>query len=103
MADRLREYIDSRLTENIGLEAIVEMAGLSVFHFVRVFRQSLGMPPDRYLLHRRIERAENPLQETDLPLSEIAFSSGFPDQCHFSRHFRRLTGMTPGTARWNRQ
>jgi AraC family transcriptional regulator len=68
MTDRPREYIDSGLTENIGLEAMAEMADLSVFHFVRAFRQSLGMPPHQYLLHRRIEPAENLLQETDLSL-----------------------------------
>jgi AraC-like DNA-binding protein len=79
------------------------MAGLSVFHFARAFRQSFGMPPHSYLLRRRIERADRLLEQTELSLSEIALSTGFSDQSHFAKHFRRLTGMTPSTARWNRR
>jgi AraC-like DNA-binding protein/PAS domain-containing protein len=100
VARRIREYIDARTNENIPLEAMAELAGLSVFHFARAFRQSFGLPPHSYLLHRRIARAHRLLQQTELPVSEIALSTGFSDQSHFARHFRRLTGMAPGQARW---
>jgi AraC-like DNA-binding protein len=103
VAYRMREYIDGRLSENISLEAMAELAGLSMFHFARAFRQSFGMPPHAYLLHRRIVRAQRLLQQTELSVSEIALSTGFSDQSHFARHFRRLTGMAPGKARWNRR
>jgi AraC-like DNA-binding protein/PAS domain-containing protein len=100
---RIREYIDARTNENIPLEAMAELAGLSVFHFARAFRRSFGLPPHSYLLHRRIARAHSLLQQTDIPVSEIALSTGFSDQSHFARHFRRLTGMAPGQARWNQR
>jgi AraC-like DNA-binding protein len=59
------------------------------------------MPPHNYLLSRRLEQAERLLRETQLPLSEIAAATGFSDQSHLARHFRRRTGMSPGLARWN--
>lgn len=103
LAHRISEYIDSRLSENISLDAMAETAGLSVFHFARAFRQTFGTPPHSYLLHRRIEWAQRLVQQTELSLSEIALSTGFSDQSHFARHFRRLTGMTPGAARWKQR
>lgn len=103
LAHRMREYIDSRLSENISLDSMAEIAGLSVFYFARAFRQTFGMPPHSYLLRQRIERALRLVQQTELSLSEIALSTGFSDQSHFARHFRRLTGMTPGAARWKQR
>ena len=79
------------------------MAGLSVNHFARAFRQSTGLAPHAYLVQRRIERAERLLSRTDLPLSEIALAVGFADHSHFARHFRRLTGATPSVARWQQR
>jgi transcriptional regulator of acetoin/glycerol metabolism len=103
VARRIREYIDARANENITLEAMAELAGLSVFHFARAFRKSFGLPPHSYLLHRRLARAHRLLQQTELPVSEIALSMGFSDQSHFAKHFRRLTGMAPGQARRNQR
>jgi len=103
LVQRLREYIELRLGESISLNEMAESAGLSVFHFTRAFGQSFGMPPHRYLLHRRISQAQRLLRETDLSLSEIALSTGFSDQSHFARHFRRVTGLTPTAARWKRR
>ena len=99
----LREYIELRLAENIGLNEMAERAGLSVFHFTRAFAHSFGMPPHRYLLHRRISHAQRLLRETDLSLSQIALSTGFSDQSHLARHFRRVTGLTPSAARAKRR
>lgn len=97
--NRIREYNDSHLHERIALETLAEIAQLSVYHFARAFRESVGMPPHAYIVRRRIERAQRLLRSTDLSLSEIALKVGFTDQSHFSRHFRRLTGMSPGLAR----
>ena len=99
---RICEYIDSHLQENIALDVLAEMAGMSVHHFARAFRQSVGMPPHGYVVHRRVERAQQLLGATDLPLSEIALVTGFSDQSHFARHFRRLTGISPSVARRER-
>lgn len=97
---RVREYIDAHLDENIGLEVLAGLAGLSVHHFARAFRRSVGAPPHGYVLRRRIERACEMLKRTDQPLSEIALAVGFSDHSHFARHFRRHVGVSPSTARW---
>ena len=96
---RIFEYINSNLDQNISLEALAEIAGLSTHHFARAFKQSVGLPPHCYVLQRRIEHAQHMLRNTDLPLSEIALSAGFSDQSHLARHFRRMTGMSPGLVR----
>jgi AraC-like DNA-binding protein len=100
LTQRICEYVESHLDQKIGLEALAAMAGLSTHHFARAFHQSVGMPPHSYLLSRRLDRAERMLRETELPLSEIAASTGFSDQSHLARHFRRRTGMSPRLARW---
>jgi AraC-like DNA-binding protein len=100
---RICEYINSNLDQNISLEALAEMAGLSIHHFARAFKQSVGMPPHCYVLQRRIEHAQHMLRNTEHPLSEIALSAGFSDQSHLARHFRRMTGMSPSAVRWNQR
>jgi AraC-like DNA-binding protein len=97
------EYIDSHLDEKISLDALAAMAGLSVHHFARAFRQTVGVPPYSYLLQRRVETAQHMLHDTKLPLSEIALAVGFSDHSHLARHFRRLTGMPPSAARWRQR
>jgi AraC-like DNA-binding protein len=97
---RICEYINFNLDQNISLEALAEMAGLSTHHFARAFKQTVGMPPHGYVLQRRIEHAQQMLRNTDLPMSEIALSAGFSDQSHLARHFRRITGMSPSVVRW---
>jgi AraC-like DNA-binding protein len=96
---RICEYINSNLDQNIRLEALAEIAGLSTHHFARAFKQTVGMPPHGYVLQRRIERAQHMLVSTQLPLSEIALSAGFSDQSHLARHFRRMTGLSPSLVR----
>jgi AraC-like DNA-binding protein len=100
---RICEYINFNLGQNISLEALAEMAGLSIHHFARAFKQTVGMPPHGYVLQRRIEHARQMLRNTDLPMSEIALSAGFSDQSHLARHFRRITGMSPSVVRWEQR
>jgi len=99
MRHRVCDFIESHISEKISLDALSTMAGLSPHHFARAFQQSLGMPPHRYLLRRRLEHVEQMLRDTRLPLSHIALAVGFSDQSHLNRHFRRLTGMSPSLAR----
>jgi AraC-like DNA-binding protein len=100
---RIREYIDGHLEENIELETLADTAGLSKWHFARAFKQSVGMPPHFYLIQRRLERAQKLLAETDLSLAQIALKSGFSDQSHFSRRFRMFLGVTPRSFRWSKR
>jgi len=96
---RIFEYIASNLDQPIRLETLAEMAGFSVQHFSRTFKESVGMSPHRYILQCRIERAQHMLRNTQRPLSEIAQLAGFFDQSHLSKHFRRMTGMSPSAIR----
>ena len=98
---RVREYIDSHLGENVRIETLATLVGLSAYHFARAFKQSIGVPPHEFILRQRLERAGQMLHGTELPLSEIAVAVGFSDQSHFARHFRRQTGITPSAARWS--
>jgi AraC-like DNA-binding protein len=100
VTQRICEYMESHLDQKISLDVLASMAGLSTHHFARAFHQTVGMPPHSYLLSRRLERAERMLHETRLPLAEIAAVTGFSDQSHLARHFRRRTGMPPSMARW---
>jgi transcriptional regulator GlxA family with amidase domain len=92
---RVREYVQVHLNESIDLSMLAAVAGLSMHHFAREFKQSAGVTPHHYLIQRRIERAQQILAQTDLSLAEIAYTVGFSDQGHLARHFRALLGTTP--------
>lgn len=96
---RLNEYVDTYLDESVDLEALARVAGLSIFHFARAFKQTAGITPHRYLTQKRVQRAQRMLAYSDLSLSQIAFATGFSDQSHLARHFRRLVGSSPGEYR----
>ena len=98
---RVREYVEVHLGENIDLSMLAGVAGLSVHHFARQFKQSAGVTPHVYLTQKRVERAQEMLVQTDLPLAEIAFAVGFFDQGHLARHFRHRLGTTPREFRWS--
>jgi AraC-like DNA-binding protein len=100
---RVRDYIEAHIEDNIELDALAAAAGLSVFHFARAFKQSTGMTPHSYLLQRRIKRAQDLLTGTDLPVARIAFATGFADQSHLARHFRAQLGVSPGAFRWSKR
>jgi AraC-like DNA-binding protein len=100
---RVREYVEVHLGENIDLLMLAGVAGLSVHHFARQFKQSAGVTPHVYLTQKRVERAQEMLVQTDLPLAEIAFAVGFFDQGHLARHFRHMLGTTPREFRWSQR
>jgi len=98
---RVCDYIEGHLDEKIRLDGLAALARLSTDHFARAFHQSVGVPPHTYLLRRRLEQVEHMLRETRAPLSEIALATGFSDQSHLARHFRRWAGVSPRQARWS--
>jgi AraC-like DNA-binding protein len=79
------------------------VAGLSVYHFAREFKRTVGVAPHSYVTRRRVEKAQEMLARTDLPLSDVALASGFFDQSHLSRHFREFAGVTPAEYRWSQR
>ena len=100
---RVREYVETHLSESMDLAELAAIAGLSVYHFARAFKQSAGVTPHHHLVRRRVERAQEMLARSDLPLSEVALATGFADQSHLARHFRQLVGLTPGQFRWSQR
>lgn len=83
-----------------SLQALAELAGLSVAEFARCFRAATGETPHAFLTRRRIEQAQAMLRsQPSLPLADLAVALGFADQAHFSRRFRQVTGTTPARFR----
>jgi AraC-like DNA-binding protein len=99
---RAREYIEAHYAENISLEQLADVAYLSPFHLVRVFHDEIGLPPHAYLTQVRIRRAKG-LLARNYPLTEVAFETGFVDQSHLTKRFKRIVGVTPGQYRKNVQ
>ena len=93
---RVLEMIDAALDARLTIAALAREVGLSPAHFARAFKESLGRAPHQYLLARRLERARRLLETTGTSLSDIAQRTGFADQAHFTRLFRRAFGTTPG-------
>ena len=91
--------IDHHLSDEeegrVALRVVARDVHMSYFHFSRAFKQSMGMTATNYIAERRIERAKRMLEETELPISEIALRSGFSSQSHFTTAFRRMAGATP--------
>jgi AraC family transcriptional regulator len=96
---RAIEYIYANLAADIRLADIAGAAGLSTFHFARVFRKTTGMTPHRYLIQARVGKVKELLRESELSLAAIADEAGFSDQSHMSKVFRSITGVTPKTFR----
>lgn len=93
---RALHYIDAHLSQPLRVTELAEVACVSRFHLVRLFRTGTGASPLRYLRRRRIERARQLLPAGDQPMSRLAQHLGFFDQSHFVRSFRAETGCSPG-------
>jgi AraC-like DNA-binding protein len=92
---RVRHNLETRYMENPTLDELAQIAGLSPYHLVRVFRAETGLPPHAYLTQVRIPRAKAHLQAGE-PIVSVAAATGFSDQSHFTRRFKRIVGVTPG-------
>jgi AraC family transcriptional regulator len=89
------DYIQAHLDEKLSLESIALELNLSVHYFCELFTQSTGIPPYKYVLQQRVDRAQQLLKNSQKSLSEIALDCGFADQSHLSRHFTKLTRISP--------
>ena len=99
---RLRQvlsYIEDNLNQNISLGDLAGVAGVSVSHFKSLFRESVGLSAHQYLIRRRVERAKSLLGEGKMPISQIAFETGFAHQSHLAKHMRRVLGLSPKALR----
>ncbi|HEX7668947.1 MAG TPA: AraC family transcriptional regulator [Polyangiaceae bacterium] len=96
---RAKDRMDAASNEEWPVRRLARVSGVSEAHFARSFKEAFGVPPHRYLLTRRIERAIALLRETDLPITEIAFQTGWNSLGTFGRTFRDVTGESPGELR----
>ena len=96
-------FIESHLDDDLTLPHLAETLGVSPHHFAHVFRRAVGVAPHKYVIRRRVERAKELLDTTDLPIVEIALSVGCANQSHFSAMFHRFTGLTPHSYRTAQQ
>lgn len=89
------EYIEAYLHGPLSLEHLAQLAGLSLYHFCRMFKQSTGMPPHRYVAHTRIGRAKRLLLQTDLSIREISYQTGFSSSSQLGHAFKKVMKCTP--------
>jgi transcriptional regulator GlxA family with amidase domain len=96
---RAKDRMDAASHEEWSIPRLASVSGVSEAHFARSFKDAFGVPPHRYLLTRRIERAKALLRDTDLPITEIAFQTGWSSLGTFGRIFRDVTGENPSQLR----
>jgi len=92
---RAKDRMDAASLEEWPVRRLARVSGVSEAHFARSFKQAFGLPPHRYLLTRRIERATTLLRDTDLSITAIAFQTGWESVGTFGRTFRDITGESP--------
>jgi transcriptional regulator GlxA family with amidase domain len=95
--------MDAASHEEWPIHRLARVSAVSAAHFARSFKEAFGVPPHRYLLTRRIERAAALLRDTDLPITEVAFQTGWKSLGTFGRIFRDIIGDNPGALRSREQ
>ncbi|MEM7759736.1 MAG: AraC family transcriptional regulator [Cyanobacteria bacterium P01_A01_bin.40] len=88
-------YINDHLDETIKLKDIADLLDISQYYFCRLFRNSIGVSPYRYVIQQRVDKAKKLMANSNLPLSDIAFECGFSSQSQMTQHFSKLVGVTP--------
>jgi AraC family transcriptional regulator len=88
-------YIEAHLSESLHLSALAQINDMSESHFSRSFKKATGIAPHQHVLNRRVEKAKQLLQQSQLNILEIALECGFAHSGHLSRHFKRIVGITP--------
>lgn len=91
----VQEYLNANYADAISLEQLATIANLKPLRLLRVFQKEVGLPPHAYLVQVRVSRAKAMLAR-NISISQVAFDTGFTDQSHLHRHFKRLVGVTPG-------
>ncbi len=93
------DYIDSHVDDNLSIQVLSQIAGVSSFHFARMFKIETGVSPHRFVMLHRVQKAKSLLVKSKLTLAEIAYQVGFSSQSHMSSSFRKIVGTTPGKYR----
>ena len=97
---RAREILRANIKRGVALKEVARECGITVGHFSRAFRRTLGVAPYKWLIEQRVELSKEKLRDDGLSLSDVAAECGFSDQSHLTRVFRRAVGVSPGA--WRR-
>jgi len=100
---RVKELVNEKIEEELHIDEMAELAGLSTAHFSQMFRRSTGESPHQFLLRQRVERAKEMLRTPEMRVLDVAIACGFKTQQHFARVFRRLCGASPTEYRYEFQ
>ena len=92
---RVLDHVASHYQRSISVDELAAEAGLSPSHFSRLFKETIGQSPHRFVMSYRVEQARKLLADPELPLVTVAVRCGFSDQAHFSRTFKQHQGTTP--------
>ena len=88
-------YINDNLDQQIKLNDIAELVGISQYYFCRLFNESTGVSPYKYVIQQRVAKAKNLIKNSKLSLVDIAYECGFSSQSQMTQHFRKCVGVTP--------
>ncbi|CAI1523492.1 helix-turn-helix domain-containing protein [Serratia proteamaculans] len=102
VARRVKEYIEQHLDQPLLLADLAAQAGLSEFHFARMFKHDTGLAPHQFVMRARLQQAEKLLCHSQLPLTQIALECGFSSSSHFSNRFKAAYGIAPMQMRLGR-
>lgn len=97
--ERVLQYVEANLDQDISVSDLAESACFSLFHFARAFHLATGKPPHAYLSERRLDKAKHLLAHSSMPLVEIALTCRFSGQANFTKAFTRTVGVSPGRYR----
>jgi AraC family transcriptional regulator len=92
---QVSDFVAANLGQDLSLEDLARQVGFSPYHFARLFRTTTGESPHQFVVRQRVEKAKYLLKATNAPLVHIAHESGFANQSHLTRHFKRYMGLTP--------
>jgi AraC-like DNA-binding protein len=95
VAERARALLQQRFTQQVRLSVVADECGMTLFHFIRVFRRVMGVPPYAYVVQLRVNRAQAMLCAGS-SVSDVAYACGFCDQSHLNRMFKKAVGVPPG-------
>ena len=96
---KIIEYIKNNLDKDLGLNELASLLQISPHYFCELFKKSMGIPPHKYVIQTRLNRAKELLLTGNYSIAQVAFIVGFANQSHLNRHFKKFFGVTPRTVR----
>lgn len=100
---KVQRYIGDHLDDDLTLDQLADVAGISKHHFSHLFKESMGVSPYQYVIRRRLDEAKHLLVRTDLSITRVALRTGFSSHSHLSKAFRNVEGVSPSAFRAERR